>query len=153
MNSLQTFSLSHQKKIRNPTQRRGNSIFQSSGKFHVAGQQLSELHTTDGYDLKGPLPLPFVSDVSDTWVPFCLNSGLWMQLITFLTGVKGPAAAAPTLQPPIAQNAEQHFDGGEFNRSRFKDSADGDRERASVNVIGSTSNPPFTREVRTKRTR
>lgn len=76
-----------------------------------------------------------------------------MQLITFLTGVKGPAAMAPTLQPPVTQNAEQHFDGGEFNRSSFKDSANGDRDRASLNVIGSTSNPPFTREVRRKRTR
>lgn len=76
-----------------------------------------------------------------------------MQLITFLTGVKGPATAAPTLQPPITQNAEQHFDGGEFNGSRFKDSANGDRDGASLNVIGSTSNPPFTREVRTKRAR
>lgn len=73
-----------------------------------------------------------------------------MQLITFLTAVKGPAVAAPTLQPPIAQNAEQYFDGGEFNRSRFQDSANGDRDRASLNIIGSTSNPPFTWEVRTK---
>lgn len=56
MNLFQTLSLSHHKK--------GNSIFQSSGKFHVPG--LSELHTTEGYDLKGQLPLPFVSDVSDT---------------------------------------------------------------------------------------
>ncbi|TWW64682.1 Collagen alpha-1(XIV) chain [Takifugu flavidus] len=94
------------------------SEYASSGKFHVAGQQLSELHATEGYGLKGQLPLPF-----------------------------GPAAAAPTLQPPITQNAEQHFDGGEFNRSSFKDSANGDRDRASLNVIGSTSNPPFTRET------
>lgn len=73
-----------------------------------------------------------------------------MQLITFLTGAKGPAAAAPTLQPPIAQNAEQHFDGGEFNGSRFEDSANEDTDRASLSVIGSTSSPPFTRAVRTK---
>lgn len=141
------------KRLRNPTQRRGNCIFQSSGKFHVAGQQQSELHTTEDYDLKGQLPLSFVSDVSDVRVPFCLNSRLWTQLTNFLTGVKGNATAAPTLQPPIAQNGLQHIDGGEFNASRFKDLANGDRDRASLNVIGSTSNPTLTLEVSTKRTR
>lgn len=51
----------------------GNSIFQSSEKFHVDNQQLSELHTTEDYDLNGRLSLSFVS-AFDIYIPLCLSS-------------------------------------------------------------------------------
>lgn len=69
--------------------------------------------------------------------------------MTFI--VKDYITEAPTLQPPIILNAEQHFDGAEFNRSGFKDLAVEDKDRASpsvdVTVINSTST--LTHKVRT----
>lgn len=70
-------------------------------------------------------------------------------IVTFVG--KDYTTEAPTLQPPITLNAEQQFDGAEFNRYGLKDLAVEDRDRASPNVdvavINSTST--LTQEVRT----
>lgn len=134
----------------------GNSLSfcrQSSEQFPATSQQLSELHKTGDYNLNGQLSVSSVSYMCNTYIAFivilikCSSSSAFVALV-----VKDHTPEAPTLQPPITLNAEQQFDGAEFNRSGLKNLAAEDRDRASPNsdviVINSTSAPAL--EVRTR---
>lgn len=133
----------------------GNSLFlsqQSSEEFDATSQLLSELHTTEDYDLNGQLSMSFVSQCIIHTLLFCDSSHqlfIFFYILTF--GVKDYTTAAPTSQLPITLSAEQQFDGAELNKSGLKDLTVEDRNRASPNVdvavINSTST--LTQEVRT----
>lgn len=130
----------------------GNSLSfcrQSSEQFPATSQQLSELHKTGDYNLNGQLSVSSVSYMCNTYIAFivilikCSSSSAFVALV-----VKDHTTEAPTLQPPITLNAEQQFDGAEFNRSGRKNLAAEDRDNSDVIVINSTSAPAL--EVRTR---
>lgn len=124
---------------------------QSSEQFRATSQQLSELHKTGDYNPNGQLSVSSVSYMYNTYVAFvvifinCSSSSAFLALV-----VKDHTTEAPTLQPPITLNAEQQFDGAEFNRSGLKNLAVEDRDRASPNSDVTVINSTPGLEVRTR---